>query len=131
MNDRRALLRFEVPFGVFGASLVALAFVFAITGIPSWIPPAPLVRLGVPSPLTGMTRSFVALASGDVRAAFEWHPLGPLLFSACVATPLVAIVSWVGGSRLQPLTRVLHSRAFVISVVAVVVMAWVRQAVAL
>lgn len=131
MNDRRALLRLEVPLGVFGASLVVLAFVFAVTGLPSWIPTAPMVRLGVPSPLTGMTRSFVAVASGDVGAAFAWHPLGPPLFAACVALPVIAIVSWSRSSRSRGVARIVRSRAFVIGVVAVTALSWVRQAVAL
>jgi hypothetical protein len=70
-------------------TLVALAFLFARTGIPSWIPPALLVRLGVASPLTGMTRSFVSLASGRVAKAFWWHPLGPLVFATCLGSPLL------------------------------------------
>jgi len=65
--------------------------VFASTGIPSWIPPAPLVRFGIASPFTGMTRSFVALASGHLERAFELHPLGPLVFAACLASPLIAL----------------------------------------
>lgn len=96
---RRSLLHFEIPFGAFGASLVALAFVFVATGIPRWIPPAPMVRFGIPSPLTGMTRSFVALASGDVWASFGFHPLGPPTFAACALMSLVALASWLRGER--------------------------------
>jgi hypothetical protein len=41
-------------------------------------------------PFCGLTRSFVALAHGDVVAALRWHPAGPLLFTAMVVA-LVAI----------------------------------------
>lgn len=102
---RRPLVRLEVPFGVFGAALIALAFVFAATGIPRWIPPALLVRLGLPSPLTGMTRSFVTVASGDLLRAFAAHPLGPPLFVFCLALPVIAACSWARGRRLGVLTR--------------------------
>jgi hypothetical protein len=33
-------------------------------------------------PFCGMTRSFVALAHGDLASAFRFHPAGPLLFAA-------------------------------------------------
>lgn len=104
---RRSLFLLEVPFGVFGGCLVGSAFLFSLIGIPRWLPQAPMVRVGIPSPLTGMTRSFVALAGGDVVAAFGLHPLGPLLFAACAAMPIVAIASWVRGRRLVQLPRVL------------------------
>ena len=96
-------------------SLVALAFVFASTGIPAWIPPAPLVRLGIASPLTGMTRSFVALASGHIARAFALHPLGPLVFAACLAAPVLAIRPVALGAR------------FWWCVAALFAIVWVRQ----
>lgn len=127
---RRDLLRLEVPFAVLGVGLVAAAFVFASGGAPSWVPSAPITRLGIASPLSRMTRSFVALASGDVRAAFGWHPLGPLVFAAAVAAPVVAALSWVRGGRL-PLTRLLRSRPLWYVVAGAFALAWVHQIVAL
>lgn len=35
--------------------------------------------LGIPCPGCGMTRAFLALLRGDVRKAFYWHPLFPLV----------------------------------------------------
>lgn len=35
---------------------------------------------GVPSPGCGMTRSFMAIARGDLAQAFAYHLFGPLLF---------------------------------------------------
>lgn len=43
-------------------------------------------------PFCGMTRSFVALAHGDLAAALRFHPAGPLLFAAMVVA-LVAVVT--------------------------------------
>ena len=34
--------------------------------------------LGIPCPLCGMTRAFMALVTGDVSGAFYYHPLWPL-----------------------------------------------------
>lgn len=43
---------------------------------------------GVPCPTCGMTRSFMAIARGDLGAAIQYHWFGPLLFTV----GLVAIV---------------------------------------
>lgn len=51
--------------------------------------------LGIDCPMCGMTRSFVALAHGDIAASFAFHPAGPLLFVAmfaCVVAILIAAV---------------------------------------
>ena len=69
--------------GLLGGALIACALLFAAFGTPP-LPPGPMVAFGVPSPLTGMTRSFVALAGGHVTHAFALHPLGPLCFAACI-----------------------------------------------
>jgi Protein of unknown function (DUF2752) len=51
--------------------------------------------VGFPSPSCGLTRSFMAIARGDLPQAFSFHLFGPLLFglftllSAHVATELV------------------------------------------
>lgn len=124
---RRALLSLEVPLGSLGALAVVLGAVFAVTGIPSWIPTAPVVHLGVASPTTGMTRSFVALVSGDPARAFVLHPLGPLAFAACIAMPAIAVASWIRGARFVVVSRLLHSTAAWLCVGAVLAAAWVRQ----
>jgi hypothetical protein len=58
---------------------------------------------GVPCPFCGMTRSFVALAHGDVGAARRFHPAGPILFAAMAA--LVAATAAVALRRGQPLVE--------------------------
>ena len=52
-------------------------------------------------PFCGMTRSFVALAHGQLRAALGYHPAGPILFVAMFAF-LVAVVI-VSVRRATPL----------------------------
>ena len=58
---------------------------------------------GIDCPMCGMTRSFVALAHGDLGAAFRFHPAGPLLFVAMVV--LVAAVAVSAVRRTRPLVE--------------------------
>jgi hypothetical protein len=58
---------------------------------------------GVDCPFCGMTRSFVALAHGEVGKAFEFHPAGPLLFLAMIA--FVLSVAYVTVQRVTPLVE--------------------------
>ena len=124
---RTESLRFEAELGAVAAALLTLAFVFARTGIPAWIPPAPMVRAGIPSPLSGMTRSFVALARGDLGASFHWHPLGPVVFAAAVVTVALSAATLVRGARFALPATILHSRAIWIVVMLVTAAAWGRQ----
>ncbi|HEU4731459.1 MAG TPA: DUF2752 domain-containing protein [Kofleriaceae bacterium] len=109
------------------------AFSAALLGASAWLTPAgdQLVLPGgatlgglcwfrgafhVDCPFCGTTRSFVALAHGDVAAAFRFHPAGPLLFAA-LAVALVALVT-----ALVRRTRPLVERpSFLVAVRAVTV----------
>jgi hypothetical protein len=60
---------------------------------------------GLPCATCGMTRSFCAIGRGDLGAAFEQHPLGPVLYvffalvmlrSAAVALAGRRVVRWSG-----------------------------------
>lgn len=117
----------ERQLGTFGASLVVLAFVFAVTGIPAWIPSGAIVAVGVPSPLSGMTRSFVALASGDVAGAFDWHPLGPVLFLACVAATILGGWATITRRPAVRLRNTLSARWTWILAAVLLVGGWIRQ----
>lgn len=52
--------------------------------------------LGVSCPGCGLTRSFVALAHGDLGHAIEWNPMGPVLFVICLFQVPYRIVEYVG-----------------------------------
>jgi hypothetical protein len=65
-------------------------------------------------PFCGMTRSFVALAHGDVAAALRFHPAGPLLFVAMVVALIAFVTVFV--RRSQPLVE---RRGFAIAFEAV------------
>ena len=40
--------------------------------------------LGIPCPLCGISRAFIALFSGDVKAAFYYHPLWPAVLVSLI-----------------------------------------------
>lgn len=119
--------RFLGVLAALGGSLLVTAVVFAQTGIPGWIPPGVLPALGVPSPLSGMTRSFVALASGDLPGAFGWHPLGPVVFAACVGAVVLAGVSTVRGAVPEGVRALASKRPVWLLVGWCFVVAWIRQ----
>lgn len=93
----RSPARWHLGRGDAGLHLAALAAVtasFILT--PDGIANGPVVcpfRLAtdLPCPACGFTRSFVALAHGDARAAFAYNAFGPLLFTAFVAMLLVRV----------------------------------------
>ncbi len=58
---------------------------------------------GIECPMCGMTRSFVALAHGDLAAAFRFHAAGPLLFAAMAA--LVVAVAIAAARRARPIVE--------------------------
>ncbi len=127
MNSaRRLMVAFEVRLGALGAACVVAAFVFARTGIPSWAPQAPIARLGIASPLTGMTRSFVAMSRGDLGTAWSWHPLGPAAFVVAAVAAVVGVWVFAGGS-VPTWPAKLSGRNAAAALVAVLVIAWFRQ----
>jgi len=70
--------------------------------------------LSIDCPLCGMSRSFVALAHGDLAAALGFHPAGPLLFAAMAVFVAAAIA--IAVRRGRPLVE---RRRFVIAFEAV------------
>ncbi len=58
---------------------------------------------GARCPLCGMTRSYVALAHGQLAAAVRFHPAGPLLFAAMVV--FVGAVLIVMIRRTRPVSE--------------------------
>lgn len=57
----------------------------------------------VDCPFCGMTRSFVALAHGELAAAVRFHPAGPVLFAAMVAALIALVVVLI--RRTRPLAE--------------------------
>jgi len=59
--------------------------------------------LGIDCPFCGMTRSFVALAHGDLGASLRLHPAGPLLFISMIVLVVAVLVTAV--RRTAPLVE--------------------------
>jgi hypothetical protein len=88
--------RFPPLFWFAGAALALAALLplpgrGRIAGLPSTCPFYHLT--GLPCPGCGLTRSFVCLAHGHWREAFSYHPLGPVLFGACLAYVLFKLAN--------------------------------------
>ena len=124
--SRRGGLTADISFGALGAALVGCAFAFALFGTPP-LPPAPIIAVGLPSPLTGMTRSFVAIAGGDAWRALLLHPLGPLCFAACIGAVANAAVILHTGHRMRIVDRALHVRSAPWIVALAFAATWIRQ----
>ena len=56
---------------------------------------------GLPCPFCGGTRSFAAMAHGNLLGAAHVFPIGPLLFLALVAAVLYCSWAVVSGRRIQ------------------------------
>jgi hypothetical protein len=61
-------------------------------------------------PFCGMTRSFVALAHGNLGAALRFHPAGPLLFLAMAVFVVAVVVAVLRRGR-----PVVDSRGFLLA----------------
>jgi Protein of unknown function (DUF2752) len=75
-------------YGVIGVCSFPLATSFRIAGgIPIGSISCPIRHwLGVICPSCGLTRSFVALARGDLGQSIDYHAFGPLLFAGLTVT---------------------------------------------
>jgi hypothetical protein len=64
---------------------------------------------GLSCPFCGGTRSFAAMAHGNVAAAAHVYPLGPLLFAGLIAALALAMYTLLSGRRftlaLDPVAR--------------------------
>jgi Protein of unknown function (DUF2752) len=100
----------RIRWAVFVASLAPLvgAFVYPALNLPHrkclfqlWV--------GFPSPGCGLTRSFMAIARGDLPQAFSFHLFGPLLFGLFILISIhIATELIIGKVWLTPYTQALH-----------------------
>lgn len=65
---------------------------------------------GVDCPFCGLTRSFVALAHGDLGRALHFHPAGPLLFAG-----MLVFLAGVVVVALRRATPIIERRNFVVA----------------
>ena len=104
--------------GALGARLVAAGLLV--------FPPCPFKALtGLSCATCGLTRCVLALARGDLRAAFHWHPVAVLLLPAW---GLAALWDLARAARRQPYPTLPDSLAARLSLAGLVLGTWVLQA---
>lgn len=74
-----------------------------------------------------MTRSFVAIMQGDLTRAFRLHPLGPLVFVACLAAVGDGLYVAMKGERATFVERIIRQRWMIAVFVAALVGVWVAR----
>ncbi len=55
---------------------------------------------GLPCPGCGLTRAFVCLGHGQIVSSLHWHPLGFVLYAACVFVWAVRGWEWARGANI-------------------------------
>lgn len=85
----------------FGAAAVLGAFALRVGGLPKLDPGGPLHGAGIPCPFCGGTRGTLALARGDIAAAWSWNPVVPLLAIVVVAVIVRAVVGRLTGRWVE------------------------------
>lgn len=75
-----------------------LSFHFPVLDVEIILPDTCFSRtvLGVSCPGCGLTRSFVAMARGDLEGSFRWNLMGPVLFIVCLFQVPYRIIEYVG-----------------------------------
>jgi hypothetical protein len=111
--------------GILGAS-VAMPLLWNQGTSP--IPPCIFHTItGQPCPFCGATRSFVWTAHGQLGAAFQVFPIGPLMFLALVIG--VAYCAWAvaTGRRIRVLVRPRIAQAFYLSLLLILAANWLSK----
>lgn len=82
--------------------------------------------LAIPCPGCGLTRSFTAMAHGECRTAFDFNPMGPILFVlCCLQIPYRLAIYFFSGNPHSRL-RTMHDRLGIVTwlVAAALVILW-------
>lgn len=86
--------------GFFAAPVLGAVLVSQGTPLP--LPACPLRHLtGIPCPTCGMTRSFVALAQGDLAGAIDYHLFGPVLFVGLIVALVHIMLELRAGRQMR------------------------------
>ncbi|MFY9615783.1 MAG: DUF2752 domain-containing protein [Candidatus Dormiibacterota bacterium] len=111
--------------GVLGAS--AVMPIFWNQGITP-IPPCIFHTItGQPCPFCGATRSFVWTAHGQLGAAFQVFPIGPIMFLALVAAVVYCGWAIATGKRLKLVVPWRLEQAFYISLLIILGLNWLSK----
>lgn len=93
-----------------GLATIAASFAYAPWSLDGPVFCAFRWLTGLPCPGCGLTRSFCAVAQGDLVHGFHWHILGPLLFAAVVIGAPLLLAQGLLRRRLRGVNMILFSR---------------------
>jgi hypothetical protein len=82
---------------------------------------------GQPCPFCGGTRSFVAMAHGNLGAAAHVYPIGPLLFAGAIIAVLLAAWTILSGRRLRLELSTGAKRTLLVAGAAVLALNWAAK----
>lgn len=77
----------------------------------------------------GMTRSFMAMGGLDIRQAFIYHPLGPIMFVSMLGTGAVLGWSVIGGRQLRLSVDAEMRKVLIRAGAVILIGAWVLKVV--
>lgn len=98
--------------GLYCLSILILSWLLSMRADPSGLGSMPFLALPHPGhcAFCGMTHSFLALSRGDLIAARDFNPAGPVLYLAFAALGIAAVAlsvvrywSWLRSLRTNPL----------------------------
>jgi len=83
--------------------------------------------LGISCPGCGLTRSFVAIARGDLRGALAYNPMGPVVFLLVVLQIPYRVIEYKGWCRSSPVWQSVTARLHLVTyaLMAALIVAWV------
>jgi hypothetical protein len=111
--------------GILGLAFTALVLARAVGTFHLQTPPCPLKALtGIPCATCGGTRCALALAAGNLREAFHWHPV---LAAVALLSPVVLIGDLVRAWRRAPYPALPENRWARLGGILLVAATWILQ----
>ncbi len=85
--------------------------------------------LGISCPGCGLTRSFAAMARGEIPAAWQFNHCGPMLFVLCFLQIPYRVLAYFNVGSAAPLLRIMEEHGHYITwfVVAALIIAWLAR----
>lgn len=83
--------------------------------------------LGISCPGCGLTRSFVAVAGGDLKRALSQNPMGPIVFLLVVLQVPYRLIEYAGWGESRPLWKrvTAHLHIVTYALMIALIAAWI------
>jgi len=127
----RAALANQAALGAVALGALAAARLLDATGrvaglpVLGWLPACPLHQwTGIACPTCGLTRSFVALAHGQLARSLHFNPLGPALFAVAGVAGLALLLAWAASRAWRLHLAPGERQAVLIGLLAVLLGTW-------